>query len=437
VSRTLVVDPGPFTWRVGVVDDAGLAAVRLVDVVAGVEAMVFRARVIAGARELGGVFADIGGAAPVFVRLPAARRRRPPDDGAALLVQGVADAVADKGPRATTRIALTGAYLELRADEAGPGVRAGIAPPVAERLRARARAFFADRPLELAASADTVDDAVLEAEAAALSTLLDTMRRRFDQRAAPGPLLTADERLGLVLRPLALDVREVVTPPAERLRVARLVAPLELDGVVAAAADPWAAAGVSDAIADLDSPETPFGDGAALVIEPTAACVAIDVDRRRSSAPTATLNEAAVAALARAIPLRELAGQLVVDFLEPGSGDARARLEAELRARLGPLDVRVVTVLRSGLAVLERPRRAAAPHERRDPARDAAERLLRQAAGHAMFEAAVAADVDDRLSRPDLAEIARAWLAERGSRLVHHRDPSLPPATFEPGNAIS
>jgi hypothetical protein len=87
--------------------------------------------------------------------------------------------------------------------------------------------------------------------------------------------------------------------------------------------------------------------------------------------------------------------------------------------------------------VLERPRRAAALHERRDPPRDAAERLLREAAGHAIFEASVAADVDDRLSRSDLAAAARAWLAAHGSRLVHQRDSTLPPSTFKPGAAVS
>ncbi|MFP4125706.1 MAG: hypothetical protein ACLFU0_03565, partial [Alphaproteobacteria bacterium] len=63
--------------------------------------------------------------------------------------------------------------------------------------------------------------------------------------------------------------------------------------------------------------------------------------------------------------------------------------------------------------------------------------LLRQAAGHAIFEAAVAADVDDRLRRPDLAAAARAWLAAHGSRLVHQRDPTLPPSTFKPGTSLS
>ncbi len=437
MSRSLVVDPGPFTWKLGVVDDAGLATLHVVDLVAGVEGDLFRARVTAHAHDLGGVFADIGREAPVFVRLPAARRRRPPAEGAALLVQGVADAVGDKGARATPRVRLAGAHLAVRGDGGGPSVREGLAQHVAARLQDRGRARFAARPVELAARADGVDDATLEAEAAALAALLDAVRRRFDERTAPGPLLTTDERLTLALRPLAAGVDAVVTSPAARLRVTRLVTPLGLDSVVIAATEPWAEAGAADAIGEVDEAEMPFGDGAALVIEPTAACVAVDVDRRRSTASSATVNDGAVAALARAIAVRELAGQLVVDFLDPAGRDGRERLEARLRDRLADLDVRVVTVLRSGLAVLERPRRAAALHERRDPPRDAAERLLRQAAGHAIFEATVGADVDDRLQRPDLAAAARAWLAAHGSRLVHHRDPNLPLATFKPGNAVS
>lgn len=415
MSRRLVVDPGPFTWKLGVVDGAGLAALRVVDVVAGIEGGLFRARVTAHARELGGLFAEIGRDRPVFVRLPAAARRRPPEVGAALLVQGVADAVGDKGARATTRLRLEGARRALCADEGG--AEAGAVEP--------------------AAGSDAVADAALDAEARALATVLDDARRRCARATAPGPLLTADERLILALRALAADVGEAVTTPALRLRVARLLAPLGLDGALVTADDPWAEAGADDASGELDRPEVAFGGGAALVIEPTAACVAVDVDRRGASAPAAVLNERAVDALARAIAVRELAGQLVVDFLEPGGGAARDRLEAALRARLAALDVRVVSVLRSGLAVLERPRRAAALHERREPARDAAERLLRRAAGHAIFDAAVAPDVDDRLNRPDHADAARAWLDAHGARLVARRDPTLSPATFEPGTAAT
>ena len=437
MSRRLVVDPGPFTWRFGVVDDDGLAALRVVDLVAGVEGDVFRARVTAHARELGGVFADIGRTAPVFVRLSAARRRRPPDEGAALLVQGVADAIGDKGARATTRVTLAGAYLAMRADDGGPVVGDGVPPAVGARLRDRANALFADRAVDLGAAADGVDDATLSAEASALSGLMTAVRARFEAATAPGPLLTSDERLGLAARALAAHVDAVVTTEPARLRVRRLVRPLGLDDAVTGTAEPWAAAGAPDAIAELDAAATPFGDGAALVVEPTAACVAVDVDRRRSTMAVAALNEAAVAALARVIAVRELAGQLVVDFLDPAGAVGRERLEGALRARLADLDVRVVTVLRSGLAVLERPRRAAAWHERRDAPRDAAERLLRQAAGHAIFEATVAADVDDRLNRPDVADAARTWLAAHGSRLVPARDPSLPPSTFQPGRAVS
>jgi Ribonuclease G/E len=437
VSRTLVVDPGPFTWRFGVVDDDGLAALRVVDLVVGVEGDVFRARVTAHARDLGGLFADIGRAVPVFVRLPAALRRRPPDEGAALLVQGVADAICDKGARATTRLALAGAYLTMRGDGGGPVVGDGVPPPVGARLRDRARRLFAGRAVALAAAADGVDDATLSEEAAALGELTAAVRERFGAATAPGPLLTPDERLGLAARALAAHVDAVVTTETARLRVRRLVRPLGLDDAVVGTAEPWAAVGAPDAITDLDAAETSFGDGAALVIEPTAACVAVDVDRRRSTLTAAALNEAAVAALGRAIAVRELAGQLVVDFLDPAGAAGRERLDGVLRARLADLDVRVVTVLRSGLAVLERPRRAAAWHERRDPPRDAAERLLRQAAGHAIFEATVAADVDDRLHRPALADAARAWLAAHGSRLIQTRDPTLPPSTFQPGNAVS
>ena len=341
MSRTLVVDPGPFTWTLGVVDEAGLAAMRVVDLVDGVEGDLFRARVTAAAPALGGVFAEIGRAEPVFVRLPAAWRRPPPDLGAALLVQGVADAVADKGARATPRVALEGAYLTLRADDGGPAVRAA-STGAAAASRARARSSFAGNAVELGPRTAAVDDATLVAEADALAALLATARRRYGAAgAAPGPLLTREERLALALRRIAADAATVVTTAAMRLRVARLAASADLDAPVTGADEPWTAAGAGDALAEAAAPELAVEGGAALVIEPTAACVAVDVDRRGATAAAGTVNAAAVTSLARAIAVRELAGQLVVDFLDPGGEAARAALADLLRTRLQPLEVRV------------------------------------------------------------------------------------------------
>ncbi len=430
MTLTLVVDPGPFDWRLGVVDDAGLARLRVVDLVGGVEGAWFHARVRARASDLGGLFADIGAEAPVFVRLPAALGRRPPPEGAALLVQGVADAVADKGARVTPRLAVEGPHLTLHDDGDGPRLGPGVPTAVAPALRSRARALFAGRPVEIEGGAEAVDDETLAGELAALTALRATLEDRFAERDAPGPLLSEDERLAHALRRLTAGVDRVVTTEAAALRTARLLAATGLEPTLVRADDPWAEAGIEDGLEVAMRPEVPFADGAALVVEPTAACVAVDVDRRRSRLAPAALNARAAEALARTVAVRELAGQLVVDFLDPGGAKDRDSLVAGLADALGPLDGRVVTVLRSGLAVVERPRRSAALHERVDPTRSAAERLLRHAASHAMVEAAVAADVDDRLSRPFYAAAVRAWLATHGSRLVRRRDPGLPAATF-------
>jgi len=430
LSRTLVVVPGPFDWWLGMTDENGLARLRIVDVVAGMEGVMFRARVTALAPELGGLFADIGRDDQLFVRLPHALRRRPPQEGEALLVQGVADAVADKGPRGTTRRRLVGAALALRDDDMGPAVAAHIGTAEADTLRRRAEELFPNASVDLSSDALALDDRALAAEWRALKAVEATVRERFAMRDAPGPLLTEDERLALALRASTADVTQVLTTPPARLRVARLLAPLGLDAAMETGEDPWVAAGAGDAVATLAAPEVEFADGAALVVEPTRAFVAVDVDRRQARDGVSDLNDAAVAALARTIALRELAGQIVVDFLDPGGADGHQRLERRLATALAALDVRVVAVLRSGLAVLERPRRAAALHERCDAVRVACDALLRQAARHAMVEARVAPDLDDRLTRPSWAEAARAWLASQGAELRRHREPNLPPTTF-------
>jgi hypothetical protein len=174
----------------------------------------------------------------------------------------------------------------------------------------------------------------------------------------------------------------------------------------------------------------PLADGAALVIEPTRAFWAVDVDRRRHRGDAMQVNRAAIAGLAEAVAVRELAGQIVVDFLEPGSAAARSALVDGLRTALRPVEIDVVAVLGTGLAVLERPKRRLALIERQTPARLAAERLVRGAAAHARLVAGAAPDVADFLARPDHAVAVRRWLDSRGGDLRVERDPGLAPARY-------
>lgn len=72
---------------------------------------------------------------------------------------------------------------------------------------------------------------------------------------------------------------------------------------------------LDEIISGLQSPIVPLPSGASLMIEPTAALVAIDVNGGVSSNPTAT-NLIAVREAARQIRLRNLSGIIVIDCLK-------------------------------------------------------------------------------------------------------------------------
>jgi Ribonuclease G/E len=104
-------------------------------------------------------------------------------------------------------------------------------------------------------------------------------------------------------------------------------------------------------------PVVTLGDGASLVIEETAALVAIDVNTGPRGAPHA-VNLAAVAEIARQLRLRNLAGQILIDFLPEKGRERRDQLVAALRVATvnDACEVHVLGLTRLGLAELTRRR---------------------------------------------------------------------------------
>lgn len=94
----------------------------------------------------------------------------------------------------------------------------------------------------------------------------------------------------------------------------------------------FATHGVDEAIDALLTPEVPLTGGGSMVIEPTRAFVAIDVNTGPDTSPAASLkaNIAAARELPRQLRLRGLGGQIIVDFAPMPKRD-RATLEQQLR----------------------------------------------------------------------------------------------------------
>ena len=107
----------------------------------------------------------------------------------------------------------------------------------------------------------------------------------------------------------------------------------------------------------------PLPGGGRLLIEPTAACVAIDVDGG-GRAPL-DVDLAAAAEIARQVRLRNLGGTIIVDFVDLPTRPERQRLEEALRKAFrddpAPLEIHPMSSL--GIVQISRARRGAAAGE--------------------------------------------------------------------------
>ncbi|MBT8457268.1 MAG: ribonuclease G [Rhodobacteraceae bacterium] len=122
--------------------------------------------------------------------------------------------------------------------------------------------------------------------------------------------------------------------------------------------DPFAAFGLHDEIARLSAPEVPLGGGS-MVIEPTRALVAVDVNTGGDFSPAAGLkiNLAAARDLPRQLRLRGLGGQIIVDFAAMPKGQRRTLEEALKKAfRDDPIETALVGWTNLGLFELQRKR---------------------------------------------------------------------------------
>ncbi|MCP4821728.1 MAG: ribonuclease G, partial [Shimia sp.] len=91
--------------------------------------------------------------------------------------------------------------------------------------------------------------------------------------------------------------------------------------------------GVLDALEDVQGIRVPLEGGASLFVEPTRALVAVDVNTGGDTSPAAgtKANFAAAKALPRALRLRGLGGQVVLDLAPMPKKDRRG-FEGALRA---------------------------------------------------------------------------------------------------------
>ncbi|BCX17680.1 MAG: ribonuclease [Geminicoccaceae bacterium] len=454
VSR-LVVEATGFGVRGALLDEDRLLEIQDVDAVGEqVAESFFLGRVDAVEKPLNAAFLDIGLDRPAMLAAKDARfaagsvERQPIAKlvrvGDRLLVQGVREAVEDKGARVTTDLKLMGFHLLWRphgiVPDTGPARGAER-----EALRRRGETLFPGRGVTLRRHAQRVEDSVLRAELERLEARWRALRAEAEARRRPGRLATDEHPLERLLRNVLepeLKRVEVADPELATRARALLEGPLAPHGIELVRLDPsrsaFAQTGVEAELERALAREIALPGGGRIIVEPTAALVAIDVDGGGLSPLEVDL--AAAAEIARIVRLRNLGGAIVVDFVDLADRRERQRLEQALAKafRDDPAPVQIHPPSPSGLVEIGRARRGRSLDQllsRPCPACAGSGRIrsLRAAAEALLGELRRRPVARVRLA-PDLAR----WLEEEASEvwqpaaatLARAVDPALGPGEF-------
>lgn len=259
----------------------------------------------------------VKGMGGLFVRLPGGlrgylRAERPLPPGVPLLVQVSGRAEPGKAIPVTRKLLFKSRHAIVTPEAPGLNVSRAIR---GEEARARLR-ILAEEGMEASEMG-----LILRSEAARAEddeVLTDIAEMRALAEAVTGDVAGAPEWL-------------TEAPDAHALAWRDWGVPDEVD----TAPGCLATRGVLEEIAALARPEEALPGGGALVVEPTRALVAVDVNTGADTSPAAALkaNLAALRALPRALRLRGLGGQVVVD-LAPLSKKDRKQAEQVARAAL-------------------------------------------------------------------------------------------------------
>jgi ribonuclease G len=405
MRRDLLIAAGPGEWRAALLED-GVAVEMFVERGDRCEpGSLHLGRVVRRVPALGAVLVDIGDERPAFLPFGEALGAARLDEGARALVQIRREGQGGKAARATMRVLVRGAHVELRIGR--PGLVGGDALPEEDRAT-----LVASAPLipSLASGGgpgwglrilEPAPVDILASEVAALA-------ERWAEITARAESLQPPARLD----PPATRATGFVAAAPDRIRCDDHAAIPEIRAAFPAAEVAYQAESDwpigLDALFDVAlSPTVAIGDGA-VHFEPTRAGVLVDVDTgtAESGSPqrnALAANLAAAAVIARQIRLRRLGGGIIVDFIGLDRGDWRAQVRAALAAALQPDPARpqILGWTRLGHLELVRPRCG----------RPLAESLLVPAPGGVLVKtpATLAHEALRALWREARAQPARNW----------------------------
>ena len=251
-----------------------------------------------------------------------------------VLVQIMKEPTGNKGPRLTGKVSLPGRYLVLMPYSKGVNLSRRIRNET-ERNRLRALGILIKPPgmglLIRTEAEDVAEDAIIK-DLEALQQGWETVQQEALSTRAPALLNRDDDFIQRVLRDVySDDVNRIVTDTAEGLERTRQHLSLWGDGrnPVGTLIDHHRDSTpvleyfrVNAAIREALKPRVDLPSGGYIIIEPTEALTVIDVNSgsfTRSATARETVlwtNCEAAVEIARQLKLRNIAGVIVVDFID-------------------------------------------------------------------------------------------------------------------------
>ncbi len=426
----------------------------------GVEGAVFAGRVTAVNRDLNAAFVDIDAGEPGFLAAGDARRSgaeriksvtEAVGEGDKVLVQADREAMDGKGPRLTCRLTLSGRFVILHLGGEGLKFSRFLAPAQRKELAVLEETLPGDCGVSFTPAAGGADVALVAADLERLLELRDEVEAAFDEvDSAPEPLLAPPDVIERALM-LASPRCRIIADDPDALRMAEALAP-------GAKVEGWTGKqplfdkfGVEEALDEAVEPVVTLPSGGRIIIAETSALTAIDVDTGKTTGGSlgsgspqrlaSITNREAVTAIARHLRLRNLAGQIVIDFLSMKGKKDKQDIMALLRDALAGDPVECHVLGYTGLGMVELTRRRRGPSVTRLLARPgawtreptgAALAALRKAiaTGGGVIRICAAGDVADALTGP-LKDAVDDTNARVGGALRIERDPALAPGQFE------
>ncbi len=327
---------------------------------------------------IGGAFLDIGDVRDAFLPFSDKAKRPPVQEGARVVVQVRHVAVAEKGARLSLRPNLRGRYCVYLPGQPGINVPKTLREHAArDAIKGAAAAAVADGDgvvLRSATFAAPDGGGLLSAEIERLRTCWADVSARAEAGTPPQRLLAAPGALesALLDADAARIERIVIDGGAVYGTIRTMIAERapELGACLSRHSAPQAlfeAEGVEEQIDAALGPYVALPMGGRLWIVETPACVSVDVDSGEASGRGSRAqviertNLEAAEALVREMRLRNLSGNVVVDFISSPDRKQGAALLERLEALCGDDDVpvQVLGFTRAGFVELVRARRGA------------------------------------------------------------------------------